>query len=113
MPLLVRYDLKAAQLRLTKSMLKQRFPSLWRYKELLPVQDTENIVTLGEGFTPFERCGRVGAAIGVPELYIKDESILPTATFKSRGAAVGVSRAKELGVKKIAMPTNGNAGVRS
>jgi threonine synthase len=108
--LLVRYDLSKAGERLDKSRLPDRAPNLWRYKELLPVEWEENIVTLGEGFTPLLPLERAGAASGVGALYLKDEGIIPTGTFKARGAAVGVSKAKELGVRTLIMPTNGNAG---
>src|SRR5262249_13875471 len=83
---------------------------LWRYRELLPVSDPANVVTLGEGWTPLLPARRYGASIGAPGLLVKDEGLLPTGSFKARGAAVGVSRAAELGVRHIAMPTNGNAG---
>jgi len=109
-PLLVRYDLEEAGKRLRKEDLPDRAPTLWRYKELLPVRDEANIVSLGEGMTPLVRFDRVGAADGFDNLYMKDEGTIPTGSFKARGAAVGVSRAKELGVDVLAMPTNGNAG---
>jgi len=109
-PLLVEYDLEKAKETLTKENLKNRSKSLWRYEELLPVKDTENIVSLGEGFTPLIPLPNVGRKNDIPNLLMKDEGIIPTGTFKARGAAVGVSKAKELGVKELAMPTNGNAG---
>jgi threonine synthase len=77
---------------------------------VLPVRDERNVVTMGEGMTPLLPLPRYGAAIGVPKLVMKDEGMIPTGTFKARGAAVGVSRAAELGVRGVAMPTNGNAG---
>lgn len=109
-PLLVRYDLKKVGQVLRKEDLTSRKPDLWRYRELLPVKDPANIVNLGEGMTPLLHLKRLGSQIGLSNLYLKDEGIIPTGTFKARGAAVGVSRAKELGVKILAMPTNGNAG---
>ena len=109
-PLLVRYDLEKAAGSLTKEDLKNRKPDLWRYRELLPVRDPENIITLGEGMTPIVELKQVGAHYGFSNLLLKDEGLIPTGTFKARGAAVGVSRAKELGVETLAMPTNGNAG---
>lgn len=109
-PLLVEYDLDKVGSALKKEMLKEREPSLWRYRELLPVKDEANIVSLGEGMTPLLPLPRLGSKLDMPNLYLKDEGIIPTGTFKARGAAVGVSRAKELGVKTLAMPTNGNAG---
>ena len=109
-PLLVQYDLEKAKKTLTKENLKNRDKSLWRYKEILPVKDTDNIVSFGEGFTPIVPLKKVGEKNNIPNLLMKDEGIIPTGTFKARGAAVGVSKAKELGVKELAMPTNGNAG---
>lgn len=109
-PLLVRYDLQKAKKEWKKSSLQGRENSLWRYREVLPVQQTDNIVSLGEGMTPVVALPEAGEQIGIPQLFLKDEGIIPTGTFKARGAAVGVSKAKELGVETIAMPTNGNAG---
>jgi threonine synthase len=109
-PLLVRYDLRRLAAEFRKSGLINRPSSLWRYKEFLPVRKEENIVTLGEGMTPVIPLRRIGDRLGLKNLYMKDEGIIPTGTFKARGAAVGVSKAKELGVKVLAMPTNGNAG---
>src|SRR5262249_12327591 len=109
-PLLVRYDLKRAAETLTKGSLNRRVSSLWRYREVLPVEDDKNIVALGEGWTPLLHAERLGAQLGLPELFIKDESPNPTGSFKARGQAVGISMAKGLGVKKVAIPTAGNAG---
>lgn len=109
-PLLVKYDLKKVKDCFKKEMLTGRDPDLWRYREMLPVEKEENIVSLGEGMTPLLRLVRIGSEIGVRNLYMKDEGLIPTGTFKARGAAVGVTRAKELGVSKLCMPTNGNAG---
>ena len=109
-PLLVRYDLKAAARAVRPSDLAGRVSSLWRYRELLPVRDPKNIITLGEGMTPLFPLPRLGAELGLRDLWLKDEGLNPTASFKARGAATGVSRAKELGITALAMPTNGNAG---
>ncbi len=109
-PLLVRYDLKMAAWTLTKENLKKRVSSLWRYREVLPVINDENIVTLGEGWTPLIHAKRLGEQLGMPELFIKDESPNPTGSFKARGLGVAISMAKELGVSKVAIPTAGNAG---
>lgn len=109
-PVLARYDVERARASLTKQALAARGPSIWRWSELLPVRDAANIVSLGEGITPVVALPTLGIAIGIERLSFKDEGLLPTGSFKARGAAVGVSRAKELGVKKFAMPTNGNAG---
>jgi threonine synthase len=109
-PLLVDYDLERIKTVFRKEQLKERKPDLWRYRELLPVKKEENIINLGEGMTPLLPLKRLGARLNMPNLFLKDEGIIPTGTFKARGAAVGVSRAKELGVRVLAMPTNGNAG---
>lgn len=108
-PLLVRYDLNKVKDNFKKEDLAKRKPDLWRYRELLPLIDERNKISLGEGMTPLLALDKLGKKLGI-ELYLKDEGIIPSGTFKSRGAAVGVSRAKELGVKSLAMPTNGNAG---
>lgn len=109
-PLLARYDLERAAATVSPAEIASRPPTLWRYHELLPVRDEANVVTLGEGMTPLLPMRRHGERLGVPGLLMKDEGLLPTASFKARGAAVGVSRARELGVGGVAMPTNGNAG---
>ncbi|MFN2576266.1 MAG: threonine synthase [Pyrinomonadaceae bacterium] len=108
-PLLVRYDFDRAIRSLTKESLAQRPPDLWRYREVLPVERDENIVSLGEGFTPLLRAKRLGAQLGLNQLYIKDEGQNPTQSFKARGMTAAVSMAKELGVKKLAVPSAGNA----
>ena len=109
-PLLARYDLARVAAELDPAELSSRPPDLWRYHELLPVAEPGHIVSLGEGLTPLLPLPALGRALGVPDLLMKDEGLIPTGTFKARGAAVGVSRAAELGVKGVAMPTNGNAG---
>jgi threonine synthase len=108
-PLLVRYDLDTAARTLTRESLKGRRADLWRYAEVLPVEREENIVSLGEGWTPLLRAERLGARLGLPNLYVKDESQNPTQSFKARGMTAAVSMAKELGVKKLAVPSAGNA----
>jgi threonine synthase len=109
-PLLARYDLDEVRRAVTPADIESRPHDLWRYHEVLPVRDPANITTLGEGMTPLLPLPAYGRAIGVPGLLMKDEGLVPTGSFKARGAAVGVSRARELGVRAIAMPTNGNAG---
>jgi threonine synthase len=109
-PLLARYDLEQVAAAVTPREIASRPPTLWRYHEVLPVRDEANVVSLGEGMTPLIPIPSYGRQIGLPGLLMKDEGLLPTGTFKARGAAVGVSRAAELGVKGVAMPTNGNAG---
>lgn len=109
-PLLARYDVKLAAAAAGPAQIAGRAPGLWRYHELLPVSSPGAVVSFGEGMTPLLPMPRLGRAIGLPRLLMKDESPLPTGTFKARGAAVGVSRATELGAAGVAMPTNGNAG---
>jgi threonine synthase len=109
-PLLVRYDLSAAAGGLTRAAFAQRPADLRRYHELLPIGGPDHAVSLGERTTPLLPLPRVGSAIGVPGLLMKDESLLPTGSFKARGAAIGVSRARELGIEAVVLPTNGNAG---
>jgi threonine synthase len=108
-PLLVRYDLEQAGRTLTKESLKGRRADLWRYLEVLPVEHEENIVSLGEGLTPLLRAARLGERVGLKRLYIKDESQNPTQSFKARGMATAVSMALELGARKLAVPSAGNA----
>ena len=108
-PLLVRYDLRAAAESLTKESLRTRRADLWRYREVLPVEREENVVTLGEGWTPLLRARRLGERLGIGELFIKDESQNPTQSFKARGMSAAVSMAKELGATKLAVPSAGNA----
>jgi threonine synthase len=108
-PLLVRYDLEQAARSLTKESLPGRRADLWRYREVLPVEADENIVSLGEGWTPLLHARRLGQQLGFRELYIKDESQNPTQSFKARGLAAAVSMAKELGAQKLAVPSAGNA----
>jgi threonine synthase len=108
-PLLVRYDLAKATQTLTKPSLAGRGSDLWRYREVLPVENDDNIVSLGEGWTPLLPATRLGEAIGIRELYIKDESQNPTQSFKARGMATAVSMARELGATKLAVPSAGNA----
>jgi len=109
-PLWVRYDLAAIGRAVKREDLVGREPTLWRYRELLPVADDANIVSLGEGMSPLLHCARLGEVLGLSNLWIKDESQLPTGSFKSRGLCMAVSMAKELGVTRLAIPTAGNAG---
>lgn len=108
-PLLVRYDLEKAARTLTKESLRTRRADLWRYREVLPVEHDENIVSLGEGWTPLLHAERLGAQLGMKNLFIKDESQNPTQSFKARGMTTAISMAKELGVQKLAVPSAGNA----
>ena len=109
-PLLVRYDLEKAAKTLTIDSLKTRESSLWRYREVLPVEDAENIVSFGEGWTPLLTADRLAQTLPVKlNLFIKDEGQNPTQSFKARGMTAAISMAKELGVKKLAVPSAGNA----
>jgi threonine synthase len=108
--LLVRYNIKSIKNSLNKKDLSNRTPTLWKYRELLPVENEDNVVSLNEGYTPIIKLENLGKMLGLKNLYLKDEGILPTGTFKARGATVGVSMAKELGIKTIVIPTVGNAG---
>ena len=107
-PLLVKYDLKSLSNSLSKEELAYRPENMWRYGEFLPIRYTKNIVSLGESMTPLIHTPRLQSGNG--NIYIKDEGRLPTGSFKARGLCVAVSMAKELGITRIAMPTNGNAG---
>ncbi len=110
-PLAVRYDLRRAAKTLQRGQaLSGRPPTLWRYREVLPVKQDSSIVSLGEGFTPLHHARGLGAKLGLPNLYLKDESQNPTGSFKARGLAVAVSMARELGIKKLVIPSAGNAG---
>jgi threonine synthase len=109
-PLVVRYDLAALKSAVSKDALSKRTEGFWRYREFLPVEMEKNRITLGEVVTPLIRTQRIEALRGGGELYVKDEGRLPTGSFKARGLALAVSMAKELGLKHLAMPTNGNAG---
>ena len=109
-PMLARYDLDALKEQVSRSTISGRPHTLWRYREMLPVRSESNAVGFGEGMTPITPAPVLGKQIGVAKLLIKDEGVLPTGTFKARGAAVGIARALELGIQRVAMPTNGNAG---
>src|SRR3954468_849055 len=109
-PLLVRYDLDRLAGSISKEQLAARPEDMWRYREFLPVQRAENIVSLGEVRTPLIECRELGQRLGARRILIKDEGRLPTGSFKARGLVMAVSMAKGLGVKRLAMPTNGNAG---
>jgi threonine synthase len=109
-PLLVEYDLQAAARTLTKSALASRETTLWRYREVLPVDADANVVSLGEGCTPLINCRRLASRLELDEVVIKDESFNPTGSFKARGMALAVSMAKQLGIRRVAVPTAGNAG---
>lgn len=109
-PLLVRYDLRAAGRTLTPTSLKERESSLWRYRDLLPVDNWNNVVSFGEGWTPLLNASKTSESLPLPlDLFIKDEGQNPTQSFKARGMAAAISMAKEFGVKKVAVPSAGNA----
>ena len=108
-PLLARYDLDAARA-WSRQSLAARAANMWRYRELMPLFDGEEPVTLGEGFTPLVHSRTLGRELGLERLYVKDESLNPTNSFKARGQSAAISRARHLGVRTIALPTAGNAG---
>ncbi|MCW4050759.1 MAG: threonine synthase [Candidatus Bathyarchaeota archaeon] len=108
-PLFAKYDLEAIKENVTRQELVDRESSMWRYWELLPVKSRKNMVSLGEGWTPMTHTPRVGKEIGLKDLWIKDEGIIPTGTFKARGLAMAISKAKELGITRVALPSAGNA----
>ncbi|MBS12433.1 MAG: threonine synthase [Gemmatimonadetes bacterium] len=109
-PLFARYDLDAVRENLPKEALADREPTMWRYEEVLPVEDPRFKVSLGEGYTPLMQASSLGQHIGTPNLLIKDEGANPTGSFKARGLSAAISRALELGTKAIAIPSAGNAG---
>ncbi len=109
-PLLARYDLRAAAAGLDRSEIGGREPTMWRYRELLPVRDPRFRLCLGEGFTPLVEAGRLGRELGFNRIFVKDEGLNPTGSFKARGLSAAVSRAWELGVGAVSIPTAGNAG---
>lgn len=107
--LLARYDLRSAKTHVKKEDLDRQSPSLWRYSPLLPIERPENIVSLGEVMTPILHLKRLGEKISLENLLMKDEGHLPTGSFKARGLAMAVSKAKELGVRSLCIPSAGNA----
>lgn len=109
-PLITRYDLAAARQHLDREAVRARPRGMWRWRELLPVDDHANYVSLGEGDTPILSVPRLAQGVGLEQLYLKDESSNPTGSFKARGLATAVSKAKELGIEKVIIPTAGNAG---
>lgn len=108
-PLFARYDLARAALEMRPGHLALREPTLWRYREVLPIEDPEDRVSLGEGFTPLLTAPRLGAALGLPKLLLKDESANPTGSFKARGMALAVSMARRHGARDLCLPSAGNA----
>src|SRR5260370_41890300 len=109
-PMWVRSDLSSGCKEVRPSDLVTRPPTLWRYRELLPLPEGTDPITLGEGMTALLPYHRLGASLGLPNLLVKDESQLPTGSFKSRGMTVAVSMAQHLGLQRLAIPTAGNAG---
>ena len=107
--LYARYDINAAKKAISKEDLIHRDPNMWRYFEMMPVKDPKNVITLGEGFTPIFHAENLGQVEGYSNLYIKDEGLNPTGSFKARGLSAALSKAKELGVEKVTMPSAGNA----
>ena len=108
-PLLARYDLEAARRGFSRDVLADRPETLWRYAEMLPVRDLRHRLCLGEGFTPLVHAERLAPEVGLAKLYLKDEGLNPTGSFKARGLGMAVSRAKELGISAVSIPSAGNA----
>ncbi len=108
-PLLVRYDLRKAQQTWHRDAVAQGPSSMWRYAPVLPVRNQASIVSLGEGMTPLIKTGRLGKRVGASELWVKDEGINPTGSFKARGLSCAISMCVELGIRKVAIPSAGNA----
>ncbi len=109
-PFFARYDLDAVAKAMRREKLAARVPTMWRYAEVLPVENEQFQVSLGEGFTPLLQATSLGRKIGMPKLYIKDEGLNPTGSFKARGMSAAISKAAELGAQAIAIPSAGNAG---
>jgi threonine synthase len=109
-PLFAQYNVTIARRQIDRNEIGKRSRGMWRWRELLPIIDPDNRISLGEGDTPLLKLPRLGKHLGLQNLYLKDESLNPTGSFKARGLAAAVSKAKELGVKKIIIPTAGNAG---
>ncbi len=109
-PLWVRYDLDGIRNAVTKDQLRSRESTIWRYQEMLPPEPDAPVVSLGENMTPMLSCDRLGECLGLPRLWLKDESQLPTGSFKSRGQAIAITMAHGFGVTRVAIPTAGNAG---
>src|ERR1700680_1142003 len=107
-PLLVRYDLDYIRSHWKRREVQKGPPSMWRYAPLLPPLDV-NIITLGEGWTPLIRTSRLGARLGAENLWVKDEGLNPTGSFKARGLCCAISMWRELGIQKVASPSAGNA----
>ena len=108
-PLLVRYDLEKAKATWSREAVAQGPCNMWRYATVLPVRDPASIVSLGEGMTPMLHTRRLGSRLGANDLWVKDEGINPTGSFKARGLACAISMCVELGIRKVAIPSAGNA----
>jgi threonine synthase len=108
-PLLARYDLAAAAKTMRPENMSARPANMWRYGEVMPVENPDSVITLGEGFTPLMNARRLGEVLGITALYIKDEGVNPTGSFKARGLSAAVSMAHQLGQMKLTMPSAGNA----
>ncbi|MBW2057717.1 MAG: threonine synthase [Deltaproteobacteria bacterium] len=109
-PLLARYDLRGISKAVTRDEIRRRPRDMWRYRELLPLGNDGYMVSLQEGFTPIIPLGSLSRQLGLSEIHLKDEGQLPTGTFKARGAAVGISKAREFDIGTVALATAGNAG---
>src|SRR2546425_8834663 len=105
-----RYDLDRVRAEVSRDQVAGRAPTMWRYREVMPVNDPANIVTLGEGMTPLLPLKEAGRRLGLRQVFVKEEGLNPTGSFKARGLSAAVSRAKELGIRVMSMPSAGNAG---
>ncbi|MBM4171213.1 MAG: threonine synthase [Ignavibacteria bacterium] len=108
-PLLARYDIESARNVFYKDVLKTRDKTLWRYFEMLPIDEQKNVLSLGEGFTPLIKAEKLESELALKNIYIKDESLNPTTSFKARGLCLAISKAKEFGIKEVSIPSAGNA----
>ncbi len=109
-PLLARYDMERISASVNRKDLSDRRTDMWRYKEFLPIDDQRHIISLGEGWTPLLKLERIGKLLGLNNVYLKDEGLNPTGTFKARGASACISKLRELKIRAIGLPTAGNAG---
>jgi len=108
-PLLARYNIDKAKSEFKKEMLKDREKTLWRYREMLPINDLKFELSLGEGYTPMIHASRLGQEFGMKNLFIKEEGLNPTTSFKARGLCLAISKAHEFGIKEVSIPSAGNA----
>jgi threonine synthase len=109
-PLLANCNLQLIKNNVDREQIGHRHKGIWRWFELLPVPHADNIISLGEGDTPLLRLSGLGRILGLTSLFLKDEALNPTGSFKARGMSIAISKAKELGIKRVVIPSAGNAG---